>query len=81
MTAQREFAKQIPYAAYFPAVPYNLEYISQWDQAVELILRGTETPQQALDRAKVNIEKVMKRFGSTPPTTGSSDKPAPGGAR
>jgi multiple sugar transport system substrate-binding protein len=73
MKDQREFAKEIPYAAYFPAVPYNLEYIDQWDQAVELILRGTEPPQQALDEAKVKIEKIMKRYGE--------EKPAPGGAR
>jgi multiple sugar transport system substrate-binding protein len=80
MTIQREFAKQIPYAAYFPAVPYNLEYINQWDQAVELILRGTETPQKALGRARVNIEKIMKRYGSTPLTTGGVEVPATGGA-
>jgi multiple sugar transport system substrate-binding protein len=72
MTIQREFAKQIPHAAYFPAVPYNLEYINQWDQAVELILRGTQTPQQALDRAKVNIEKVMKRYGADGPVAGGA---------
>ncbi|MBA3272549.1 MAG: ABC transporter substrate-binding protein, partial [Chthoniobacterales bacterium] len=35
MAAQREFAKQIPYVAYLPSVPFVFEYLQAYDLAVE----------------------------------------------
>lgn len=70
MNEQREFAKEIPYAAYFPAVPYNFEYMTEYEYGIEKALRGSQTPQQALDSAAVKITRIMNRFngdsGATP---------------
>ena len=62
MYAQREFAQQIPYAAYMPSVPYIFEYRSEFDLAIERALHGSASPQSALDTAAKNITKVMKRY-------------------
>ena len=35
MTAQREFAKQIPYAAYMPGVQFVNEYLAEYEPAIE----------------------------------------------
>ncbi|MBC8106352.1 MAG: hypothetical protein H7Z14_07170 [Anaerolineae bacterium] len=65
MTAQREFAKQIPYAAYMPRVPFVNEYLAEYEPAIEKALYGSATPQAALSAARERIEKVMQRFGSS----------------
>jgi multiple sugar transport system substrate-binding protein len=62
MNEQREFAKEIPYAAYFPAVPFNFEYLTEYEYAIEKALRESETPQQALDSAAVKITRIMNRY-------------------
>ena len=64
MSAQREFAKEIPYAAYFPAVPFNFEYMSEYEYAIEKALRGSESAKQALDTAAVNINRIMQRYNA-----------------
>jgi multiple sugar transport system substrate-binding protein len=61
MTAQAEFAKEIPYAAYMPATPYVLEYMAEYELAIERALRGSMTAKQALDIANVNIQKIVER--------------------
>ena len=62
MYAQREFAKQIPYACYMPKVPFVFEYLDQFDHAIEFALRGDKTPADALELASDNIQKVIDRF-------------------
>jgi multiple sugar transport system substrate-binding protein len=62
MTAQYEFSKQIPHAAYWPASPYINEYLSEFDLAVERILKRSQTPEQALKTAADNIRAVLKRY-------------------
>jgi multiple sugar transport system substrate-binding protein len=62
MTAQREFAKEIPYAAYMPATPYILEYMAEYELAIERALHGTMSAEQALNIAARNIEKIMQRY-------------------
>jgi maltose-binding protein MalE len=62
MYAQNEFAKQIPYAAYMPAVPFVFEYQSEFDLAIETALRGSESPQSALDTAAKNITTAIERY-------------------
>ena len=66
MTAQMEFAKQIPYAAYMPRVAFVSEYLAEYEPAIEKALYGSATPQAALDQAQANIEKIMQRFASEP---------------
>ncbi len=61
MTAQREFSRQIPFACYMPRVPYIFEYEAEFDLAVETALRGTKSPQEALDIAAANIAKIIRR--------------------
>lgn len=62
MHVQQQFAKQIPYVAYLPSVPFVFEYLQAYDLAVEKALRGSLTPKQALDDAAVQIERVIKRY-------------------
>lgn len=60
--AQREFAKQIPYAAYMPSVPFVFEYLVEYDLAIEQSLRGSSAPETALSNASARIENVIERY-------------------
>ena len=62
MTAQHEFSKQIPHAAYYPPSPFINEYHAEFDPAVERILRRSETPQQAFSAAAARIRDVFERY-------------------
>ncbi|HZZ41535.1 MAG TPA: ABC transporter substrate-binding protein [Tepidisphaeraceae bacterium] len=62
MYAQSEFAKQIPYVRYFPATPFVFEFLAEYDTAVELALRGSATPQDALTHAAGRIDAVIDRY-------------------
>jgi multiple sugar transport system substrate-binding protein len=62
MEAQREFARQIPHAAYMPKVPFVFEYLSEYEQAIEQILRGTLPPETALRQAAADIERIIARY-------------------
>jgi multiple sugar transport system substrate-binding protein len=62
MDAQREFAKQIPYAAYLPSVPFIFECLTEFDLAIEQALRGSRTPKQALDRCAAEMNRIMERY-------------------
>lgn len=62
MEAQREFARQIPYLSYMPNVPFVLEYLAEFDYALERTLRGSVTPAVALDGAAKNIARVIERY-------------------
>lgn len=62
MTAQREFAKQIPYASYWPPVPYLLELLPEYDYSVELALRGSASAKEALTQCAARIEPVYERY-------------------
>ena len=59
---QREFARQIPYLSYMPNVPFVLEYLAEFDYALERTLRGSVTPAVALDNAAKNIARVIERY-------------------
>jgi multiple sugar transport system substrate-binding protein len=91
MTAQSEFARQIPYVAYFPPTPYIFEYLAEFDLAVERALRGTQPASAALATADANVAKVMLRYqaqkmwdlsepNAADPTI-SGSRSSPGGAR
>ena len=62
MKAQYEFSKQIPYIAYCPPTQFVFEYLTEFDAAIELALRGTQTPQQALAGADVKVQQVIARY-------------------
>jgi multiple sugar transport system substrate-binding protein len=62
MTAQHEFSKQIPHAAYYPPSPFINEYMAEFDPAVEKILRRSATPEQAFSEAARKIREVLERY-------------------
>lgn len=72
MHAQREFARQMENVVSTPAVPFVFEYISEFDLAAERALRGNMTPQQALDTAAANIEKIIRRYRGAGEKEGTS---------
>ena len=61
MAVQSAFARQIPIVTYLPLLPFIFEFQTEFDTAVEKALRGTLTPQAALDLATENINKVIAR--------------------
>ncbi len=61
MSVQSQFAKEVPYANYTPQLPFILEYNAEFDYAIERALRGTVTPQQALDDLAANVNKIIER--------------------
>lgn len=63
MYAQREFARQLERGVYLPSTPFVFEYLTEFDLALERALRGRMTPRESLNRAAVNIEAIMRRYG------------------
>lgn len=61
MSVQAQFAREIPYVKYLPQLPFIFEFQTEFDTAVESALRGTKTPQQALDTATNNINRIIAR--------------------
>jgi multiple sugar transport system substrate-binding protein len=61
MKVQYEFSKQIPYICYVPRSPFIFEFLGEFDAAVEKALRGSVTPQQALNTATENINRIIQR--------------------
>lgn len=62
MTAQREFARQIPHMTYTPAVPFVFEYLAEFDLAMERALRGRLSARESLDLAAEKIGRIMTRY-------------------
>lgn len=62
MDAQREFAKQIPYACYFPPVPYLLELLPEFDYSIELALRNKVSAQKSLDECAARLKPIYARY-------------------
>jgi multiple sugar transport system substrate-binding protein len=62
MYAPSQFAKQIPYVAYFPPTPFVFEYLRSFDDCLELALRGTKSPKAALEQADQQVQKVIERY-------------------
>jgi len=61
MTVQTAFARQVPYVRYLPRLPFIFEFQTEFDLAVEKALRGSVSPQTALDTATVNIDRIIAR--------------------
>jgi multiple sugar transport system substrate-binding protein len=60
MQVQAAFAEQIPYMHYEPAVPFTLEYRTEFDVALEQAIRGTLPPKEALEQATVRINAIIE---------------------
>ena len=61
MTVQAQFARQVPNIVYGPPVPFIFEAFTEFDIAVEKVLRGSAAPSDALRDAQGRIERIMKR--------------------
>ena len=61
MPVQSAFAQEIPCVSYLPRVNYIFEFQTEFDNAVEKALRGSSSPQDALDTAAGNINRIIAR--------------------
>lgn len=61
MAVQSAFAREIPYVVYLPRLSFIFEFQTEFNTAVEKALRGSATPQEALDTATANINKIIAR--------------------
>lgn len=61
MTVQSQFARQIPIVSYLPSLSFVFEFETELDNAIEKILRGTDTSQHALDVATDNLNQIIAR--------------------
>ena len=72
MAVQSQFARQIPYVRYLPQIPFIFEYETEYNLAIELILRGKAAPQEALATAERRVNEILHR--ETLPKTASRDR-------
>lgn len=61
MPVQVAFAKQIPHMMYPPRTPVLFELGLEVGLAVEKVIRGRTTPEEALHIANINTQRVMDR--------------------
>ena len=61
MAVQSAFARQIPHVRYLPQLPFVFEYLTEYDLAVEKILRGKVSASDALAAAQRRVEQVRAR--------------------
>lgn len=61
MPVQSAFAREIPSVVYLPRLSFIFEFQTEFTSAVEKALRGSATPQEALDTAAANIDKILTR--------------------
>jgi len=66
MAVQSAFARQIPIVRYLPQLPFVFEYLTEYDLAVEKVLRGKATPAEALGAAQARVEQVRRRESEIP---------------
>jgi len=71
MTVQSAFARQIPIVRYMPQQPFVFEYLTEYDLAVEKILRGKQAPADALAAAQARVESIRRR--ESPPEKSRAD--------
>lgn len=51
-----------PNAAWFPATPVNMLYISELTSAAQLAARGKKTPEQALRDVRIRVQQELDRY-------------------
>jgi multiple sugar transport system substrate-binding protein len=77
MPVQAAFAQQIPYSKYPPRVPFVFEFYSEFDLAIERVLRGSAEPEQALTAAAAKINEAMARDRRNNPRTRAAQPEPP----
>jgi len=75
MTVQSQFAREIPYAVYLPRLPFIFEFQTEFSTAVEKALRGSESPQKALDTAARSVNEIILRQKQNGQPIASPDAP------
>lgn len=63
MRVQSAFAREIPYIQYMPRLNFIFEFQTEFNTAIERVLRGSATPQGALSQAENNINRILQREG------------------
>lgn len=61
MAVQSAFARQIPFVRYQPQLPFIFEYLTEYNLAVEKILRGRASAQEALGAAERRVNEIIAR--------------------
>lgn len=61
MSVQSAFARQVPFVRYHPQIPFIFEYLTEYNLAVEKILRGKAAPEDAFAAAEKRVNEVLKR--------------------
>ncbi len=56
------FIRSIPSIALFPSVPYTFEMLSEFDVALERILRSGKDPAEAMGLADHNLASIVERY-------------------
>ncbi|HLJ56615.1 MAG TPA: extracellular solute-binding protein, partial [Chthonomonadaceae bacterium] len=62
MDVQSQFAREIPYTHYLPRLPFIFEFQTEFNTAIEKALRGSATPQAALDGAAKAVNQIIGRL-------------------
>jgi multiple sugar transport system substrate-binding protein len=61
MSVQFAFARQIPYVSYFPRMTFILEFLREFDLALEMAGRGRMSPGSALQAAEDRVNQIIQR--------------------
>ena len=61
MEVQSAFARQIPYVTYLPRMTFILEFMREFNLAVEMATRGRMTPGAALEVAEARVNQIVTR--------------------
>ncbi len=66
LTVPSAFATQIPFVKYQPQLPFIFEYLTEYNLAVEKILRGRASASDALGAAEKRINEIILRESVSP---------------
>ncbi|HTE19807.1 MAG TPA: ABC transporter substrate-binding protein [Armatimonadota bacterium] len=61
MELQSAFARQIPYVSYLPRMTFILEFLREFNLAIEMATRGRMSPPDALKAAEARINGIIAR--------------------
>ncbi len=61
MPVQSAFARQVPYVTYIPRMTFVMEFLREFDLAVEMASRGRLTPEAALEAAEARVNQIIRR--------------------
>jgi hypothetical protein len=73
---QSQFARQIPIVTYLPSLPFIFEFQTEYGNAIERSLRGTDEPEHALAVAQANVNRIIARDRAVEAQLAREDPPA-----